>query len=162
MKLSGKKLELIHITRQSLFDCDYVGCCDNCGKIIVNIATVKDENGKTYEIGLDCKKTLIDKPVIDKMLLSTDFMTKYNVKEYKQMTSEAEKFLKFCSYPDIDIQISNSEVVIYDNKPNTQFPDSGLIGNTIYMQNIGYLNKIGLKNFIINLLNTNKAKLSKY
>ena len=162
MKLQGRQLTLIEITRQSIFDANYVGCCDNCGKIIVNIATVKDENGKSYEIGLDCKKTLIDKPVIDKIIQSGDFMAKYNVKEYKQQTREAEKFLKFCSYPDIDIQISNNEVIIYDNKPNTQFPDSGLIGNTIYMQNIGYLNKIGLKDFIINLYNNNKAKLSKY
>jgi hypothetical protein len=61
MNLTGKKLTVVSITRTSLFDAEYVGCCDNCGKVIVNIATVKDEAGKTFEIGLACKKTLIYK-----------------------------------------------------------------------------------------------------
>ena len=146
-QLIDKKLTLVSITRGNLFDAEYIGCCENCGKIIVNIATVKDEAGKHYDIGLDCKKTLIDKPIVDNLLKDT-FMGKYDAKEYKQQTSEAEKFLKFCAYPDIDIEIDyrQNEVIIHDNKPNKQFPQVN--GNIIYMQNLGYLNKIGLKPFI--------------
>ncbi len=32
--------------------------CDNCGRIIVNIATVETEQGKKYTVGLDCAETL--------------------------------------------------------------------------------------------------------
>ena len=32
--------------------------CENCGKGISNIATVKDDNGKTWLIGLDCAATM--------------------------------------------------------------------------------------------------------
>ncbi|PCI63744.1 MAG: hypothetical protein COB38_13355, partial [Gammaproteobacteria bacterium] len=71
------KLTVVSITSQSLFDADYIGCCDNCGKIICNIASVKDESGKCYEIGLDCKKTLIDKK--QKILDALDWQGKHYV-----------------------------------------------------------------------------------
>lgn len=32
--------------------------CENCGKLIVNVATVKTEQGNVYGIGLDCAETL--------------------------------------------------------------------------------------------------------
>ncbi len=32
--------------------------CENCGKLIANMITVKDEDGKQYVIGQDCAKTL--------------------------------------------------------------------------------------------------------
>jgi len=157
--LEGKKLSVVSITRQNLFDAAYIGCCDNCGRIIINIATVKDENGKTFEIGLDCKKTLIDKAIIDKLLLNS-LTGKYDAKEYKQQSIEAEKFLKFCAYPDVEIEIDykNNDVIIRDNKPNKQFPE--INGNIIYMQNLGYLFKIGFKEFIENLYKNNKAVLA--
>jgi len=149
MNLTGKKLTLVSITRQSIFDASYIGCCDNCGKVIVNIATVKDEAGKTFEIGLDCKKTLIDKPIIDSLLLG-DFTDKYKAKEYKSKLNEVEKFLKFCSYPDIDITIDNSDVMIYDRLPSSTFgPD--ITGNIIYMQSTRYLASLGLTDFLNNL-----------
>lgn len=154
--LTGLKLTVESITRQNLFDADYIGCCDNCGKIICNIATVKDESGKIYEIGLDCKKTLIDKPIIDKMKLD-GFMGEYNAKEYKQQTTEAEKFLKFCGYPEVDINIDyrNNDLIIYDRLPHKMF--EGYTGNIIYSQNIGYLFKIGFKDFINKLIQSKKA-----
>ena len=40
------------------------GCgigCDNCGRPIANIVTVKHEYGKTYTIGQDCAKTIFSK-----------------------------------------------------------------------------------------------------
>ena len=39
---------------------EYSGfCCANCGKPIANIATVKNENGETFNIGFDCLETLL-------------------------------------------------------------------------------------------------------
>lgn len=52
-------------TKYSLIGVKYIsiidgGCtCDNCGTPIANIATVKDENGNTYQIGMDCLDTVI-------------------------------------------------------------------------------------------------------
>lgn len=155
MNLTGKKLTVVSITRNSLFDADYVGCCDNCGKVIVNIATVKDEAGKTYEIGLDCKKTLIDKPIIAE-ILKDELSGTYNAKLYKQRTSEVEKFLKFCAYPDVDITIDNNDVMIYDRLPHKNF--EGVTGNIIYMQNTRYLQSIGLTDFLVKLY-SNKHNL---
>ena len=35
------------------------GCsCDNCNKIIANIAVIKNENNEVYNVGLDCAETL--------------------------------------------------------------------------------------------------------
>lgn len=157
MQLTGQKLTLVSITRSSLFDASYVGCCDNCGKVIVNIATVKNEAGKTFEIGLDCKKNLIDKPIIAEML-KDELSGTYNAKLYKQRTSEAEKFLKFCSYPDVDIEIDNNDVMIYDRLPHKNF--EGITGNIIYIQSTRYLQSIGLTDFLVKLYN-NKHNLIK-
>lgn len=36
------------------------GCtCDNCGKPIANIATIKNDNNQTFYIGFDCLETII-------------------------------------------------------------------------------------------------------
>lgn len=32
-------------------------CCENCGSILVNHATIKDPSGKNFIVGLDCLKT---------------------------------------------------------------------------------------------------------
>lgn len=34
------------------------GCCENCGKMISNIAEVKSEDGHKYTVGMDCAATL--------------------------------------------------------------------------------------------------------
>ena len=39
---------------------DGYGCtCDNCGKLIANIATVKNTNGNSFNIGFDCLETIL-------------------------------------------------------------------------------------------------------
>lgn len=109
------QLELLGITRQNILDAQFVCSCDNCGKPIVNIASVKDSEGVIYNIGLDCKKTLIDLPKINEILASDNFMKEYDVKEYKQGLNEITKFLKFCAYPDVEIKIDFMQhITIYD------------------------------------------------
>jgi hypothetical protein len=48
-------------------------CCDNCGKLISNIATVRSESGKVFTIGFDCLETLL----INNSLLSTGDIAEY-------------------------------------------------------------------------------------
>ena len=61
-------------------------CCANCNKIIANIATVKDDNGKTYDIGFDCFETLL----INNSLLSTN-----DIQDYEKAKKMLPKILKF-------------------------------------------------------------------
>jgi len=152
MKLEGRNLEVLSITRQNLLDCDFVGCCDNCGRIIVNIAHVKDINtSEKFSIGLDCKKTLIDKKIIDKIMLSGDFMASYNVKEYKKDQNQISKFLLLCSQPEkYSIEFDRNEVQIYD-KTKEVFEGSGIFGALVDFYPIGYLKKLGLENFVVEL-----------
>ncbi|MDP2720534.1 MAG: hypothetical protein Q8O75_01145 [bacterium] len=52
--------------KYSLISIEYTGslldgggsACENCGKLIVNIATVRTEENKIYHIGTDCAETL--------------------------------------------------------------------------------------------------------
>lgn len=51
------------------------GCvCDNCGKLIANIATIKSVNG-CYNIGFDCLETF---------LLNNSLLDGFDSKEYEQ------------------------------------------------------------------------------
>lgn len=60
-------------------------CCDNCGKLIANIATVKnDEN--TYNIGFDCLETIL----INNSLLSTN-----DIKDYERIKKMIPKIIRF-------------------------------------------------------------------
>ena len=55
---------------------DGYGCtCDNCGKLIANIATVKSLNG-TYSIGFDCLETF---------LLNNNLLEGFNVEQYESV-----------------------------------------------------------------------------
>jgi hypothetical protein len=149
MKLQGKKLQVINIHRKGIFDMDTMAfCCDNCGRTIVNSATVKDtETGKTYVIGLDCKKTLIDKKHID-FLISTlpEWESKHKVKEYKREQSDLQNVMKYIDNPErYKVTADNSTLYVADLTKKNMF---GMDGDTIYCENLGYLFKIGLKDVL--------------
>lgn len=61
-------------------------CCDNCGKLISNIATVKNENGDSFCIGFDCLETIL----INNSLLSTN-----DVQQYERAKKMIPKVLSF-------------------------------------------------------------------
>jgi len=61
--------------------------CENCGRVIANIVTVKHEGGKCYCIGQDCAKTLFNKQTngeIDKVI-------KYEKRRYEKI-SQLKKY----------------------------------------------------------------------
>jgi len=62
--------------------------CDNCGKIIANIATVKDEAGKVSDIGFDCLESIL----INNSLLSTGDIAAYE--KAKKMIPKILRFAK--------------------------------------------------------------------
>ena len=60
-------------------------CCDNCGQIIANIATVKSESGLIFTIGFDCLETLL----INNSLLSSG-----DIAEYEKARTQLPKIIR--------------------------------------------------------------------
>lgn len=60
--------------------------CDNCGQIIANIATVKDEAGKVSDIGFDCLESIL----INNSLLSTG-----DIEAYEKAKKMIPKLIRF-------------------------------------------------------------------
>lgn len=152
MKLSGLNLSLVSIHRKGIFDMDAMAfCCDNCGRMIVNSAVVNDEDsGKKYVIGLDCKKTLIDKKTIDKILAEDDsFSGKYKVKEFKREVGDVQKVMMYLDnserYKVKCDQGTYQYLFVYDMTKTDMF---GNVGATIFSESLGYLFKIGLKDVL--------------
>lgn len=61
-------------------------CCDNCGQIIANIATVKNDNNEVFDIGFDCLETIL----INNALLSTG-----DIAEYEAIKKTIPKVIRF-------------------------------------------------------------------
>lgn len=58
-----QEYELINVCRQSM-ETDTPLTCDDCGRVIFNIATIKGKmDGKTYSVGLTCVKKLLNKTI---------------------------------------------------------------------------------------------------
>lgn len=60
-------------------------CCDNCGQLIANIATVRSESGKIFTIGFDCLETLL----INNSLLSSG-----DIIEYEKARTQLPKIIR--------------------------------------------------------------------
>lgn len=80
--------ELIRSTYISLMDGGGT-ICENCGRIIANIVTVKHESGKHFCIGQDCAKTILSKQ--DNQTVDT--VIKYETRLHKKLT-ELKKYNK--------------------------------------------------------------------
>jgi hypothetical protein len=52
------KYTLVSVSHQSLEDGGYT--CQNCGRLIANIASIKSEDGVISYVGLDCLDTLLE------------------------------------------------------------------------------------------------------
>jgi hypothetical protein len=145
-KLQGLKLEVKSISRKGIEGAEIAFCCENCGKIIINYATVTDGQ-KSYIIGLDCKKTLIDKPMLDK-LQSKDFLEVYEAKQYRRNLNDINKFLLESSRDTAKVVLSVLggfiDVVVYDTSKKDDFG----FNECVYRQNFYFLQKHGLEEYI--------------
>lgn len=94
---------LVEISHGDLFDS--VGIhCDNCGKGIVNIATIKNNRGIMFNVGLDCLKTI-----------TTDYAKLLEVEQaeetFKQANQYKNKFKKYLKLI-LDNDLSNSGLML--------------------------------------------------
>jgi hypothetical protein len=60
-------------------------CCENCGALIANIATVKSSNG-SYNIGFDCLETF---------LINNNLLDGYTLEELEKVKKNISKVLRF-------------------------------------------------------------------
>jgi hypothetical protein len=157
MKLTSLNLEVLNIHRKGIFDMNAMAfCCDNCGRAIVNSATVKDiESGNIYVIGLDCKKTLIDKKVINRIIKENDdYIGKHKVKEYKREQADIQQVAMYLDNPNrYDCRVDkygSQYLTVYDNTKTDVF---GNLGLTVFSESLGYLFKIGLKDLLQSAVN---------
>lgn len=141
-KLQNENLKVISIHRQILENATPI-CCDNCGKTIINFAKVTNEKD-VFRIGLDCKKKLIDNKSISEL-------NEYEAKEYKRELNEVNKFLLQSSRENtvINIDYQNGFISVVDTEKINQF---GMKGESIYFNNLNFLIKHGLKDYINTLI----------
>lgn len=80
-------------TSYALVDKKYVslvdgyGCtCDNCGKLIANMATIANPVNKHFTIGFDC---------LDTILLNNAILSQTEIADYQQYKQALTKIMKF-------------------------------------------------------------------
>lgn len=89
------KYRLIEVTYLSIEDGG--GCsCDNCGKLITNIAHIQNDQGKNYAIGLDCLDTILENNNLleHESYVQYVFSDKPAIQKAKQLRSKCLKMAK--------------------------------------------------------------------
>lgn len=61
-------------------------CCNNCNKLITNVAVIENKNGVKYNVGLDCAETLCS--------ISDLYETSNNFNESKSIRAKVNKAIK--------------------------------------------------------------------
>lgn len=71
------------------------GCsCDNCGKLITNVATIKNESNKVYNVGFDCLETFfINNSLLDNKSVEDAQHFRKNVTSYVRKSNEIKEFI---------------------------------------------------------------------
>lgn len=75
--------------------------CNNCGKLISNVAIIKDAKGVAYHVGLDCASTLSG----IKEDFSFEYIHKSRFNQAKQARATLQKMLKKAKEKNIDLII---------------------------------------------------------
>ena len=103
----SKSYRLIDIEYRGKLDIGTAESCENCGQIISNTAIVKDDDGKTFRIGLDCMQTIVNMPASD-------------IQQAKNIVNRKRRFIKELGYAE-KIEVHNNTFWFY-----TRSCDNGL------------------------------------
>lgn len=132
----------------TLESCEWLGgmdffgfsCCDNCGKIISNVANVVgSEDKKTYHIGIDCAEVL------------TGIMPD-KIKQAKKEMRNTLKFVKFLKTECKSIIIDGDLAFLY--KRIVEEWNSFYVWRSSASRLDKYLDKLATKPLIINVTKT--------
>lgn len=96
----------------------YGTCCDNCGKLISNIATVKNDNGTVFNIGFDCLETI---------LINNNLLSAGDVEAYERVKKMIPKVLRFAKK--IKDQLHNAQLVQHLNITGIRFEKESYISD---------------------------------
>lgn len=136
---------------------DGCGCtCDNCGRLIANIATVKSVNG-TFNIGFDCLETFL---LNNNLLDGFDVAEYENVKKWISQTIRVAKKLKetISNNPNINITGLAFEPVKYTSD---YYPFYWLKNNEVTSRDNDYIKAKGIDfNFMLDTLKNIFPKLN--
>ena len=83
-------------------------CCDNCGKLIANIATVKNETGQSFYVGFDCLETF---------LINNELVSESDQESYEATKKMIPKILRFSKEIDELIKINKGIDGLIFEKP---------------------------------------------
>lgn len=90
-------------------------CCDNCGQLIANIATVKNDAGNVYNIGFDCLETI---------LINNSLLSSKDVIEYEKAKRMIPKVLRFAKQLKEIIELNNGILTGFlFERPSDFMPD---------------------------------------
>lgn len=107
--------------KYNLIDKNYISlidgggtCCDNCGKLIANIATVKNDAGRRYHIGFDCLETfLINNALLDNKGVAEFQHFRQHLPAYIRKGKELKNFIdqnKALNVTGIELQSTDFEI----------------------------------------------------
>jgi hypothetical protein len=90
------KFNLSHTDTYTIVDQNYLSiedgggmACDNCNKVITNIVTVENQDGKRFDIGNDCAKTLTS-------LHESDIKrSEVKINEFKRFYKKLKELVKY-------------------------------------------------------------------
>jgi len=134
------------------------GCglgCDNCGKLIANIATVRNENGEVFSIGFDCMETL---------LINNSLLSKNDIVEYERIKKMIPKIIRFSkTLKELD-EMNNGLTGFKFERPTGYFAGDGWMTYWLLKGNMKpYNNSVKIKDIDFDfLLSTLKAILTRH
>lgn len=114
-----KQYELIDVSYCSIEDGGGQSC-ENCGKLITNVATIRSE-GRNYQIGLDCLDTILEnnnRLISDADYLKYQYSDKPAIQKAKALRAKILKYAK--KYP-----LFEAKFVEFKDKFGFSFSEEG-------------------------------------
>jgi hypothetical protein len=98
-------------------------CCENCGKLIANIAKVQNKEGENFLVGMDCAETLSG----IKDSFEFNYTHKVNFNQAKQVRAKVLKFKKDSSENTVTVwkNKDGDSVISYNRYVNGNFNGRG-------------------------------------
>jgi len=85
--------------------------CSNCGRMITNVATIKNSNGNVYQVGMDCAETLTNLKGLHSVSMEFSEMKAIRAKINKAIKQGSD--IDYSIYNDGTLRISSNTFTIY-------------------------------------------------
>lgn len=109
--------------------------CSNCGRMIANVATIKNSNGDVYDVGMDCAETLTNLKGL--YSASMEFSEMKAIRAKVNKATKQGSNIEYNIYSDGTLRISANTFTIYKD---VEFSKKYL---SDYLKKVSNQNKIG-------------------